>query len=63
MTERDNVIPAQVLEAKRLEREKLRREKEALAGSILAEVNEIEKSVASEPIGETAQWLKQILKP
>jgi hypothetical protein len=68
MTERTaNVIPAERLVAKRRERERQRRESEALVGSILegcaSESEQRVCGVASEPIGDTAKWLKRILTP
>jgi hypothetical protein len=57
------VISAEEFALRRAERERLRQQAMlAFEGSILAEVSETEKP-ASEPIGETAKWLKQILTP
>ena len=63
------VIPAEILEQKRRERARLRRDREALQGSILGGILDEKPEqqpvcgVASEPIGDTVKWLKQILTP
>jgi hypothetical protein len=62
------IIPADRLEALRKQRVERRRQREALEGSILAPLDdEPEQPVcgvaSSEPIGDTAKWLKRILTP
>jgi hypothetical protein len=61
------IIPPEILARRREEREERRREREVFRGSILGLLDDEPEQpvcgVASEPIGGTAKWLKQILTP